>query len=81
MKPEVIKEKLKVDLERLKISVAIVVLLTSGLVGLLFKGISSTLSIVLLCLGIIGELLFGLYAIILNVNISNLLREWEGEND
>jgi len=35
----------------------------------------------LLCLGIIGELLFGLYAIILNVNISNLLREWEGEND
>lgn len=77
---EAIKEKLKVNLEKLKITVTIIVLLSGGLIGLLFKEIQLLLNIVLFITGTISEIIFISYAVVLNNEIKNLLDQMEATN-
>lgn len=78
---EAIKEKLKINLEKLKITVTIIVLLSGGLIGLLFKDMQLLLNIVLFIAGTISEIIFISYAVVLNNEIKNLLDQMEATND
>jgi hypothetical protein len=78
---DAIKERLRVDLEKLKITVTIIVLLTGGLIGLLFKDIRLPLNIVLFIVGIVSEMICVWYLAVLNNSIKNLLEQMEATND
>lgn len=75
------KEKLKVNLEKLKISVTIIVLLTGGLISLMYKNLTEPFNIALFIAGIITEIIFLLYIVNLNRSIENLLIALEEEKD
>jgi hypothetical protein len=55
---DVAKEKLKVNLEKLKISVTIIVLLTGGLISLMYKNLTESFNIALFIAGVITEIIF-----------------------
>jgi hypothetical protein len=78
---EIMNEKLKVDLEKLKITVTIIILLTGGLVGLLYKNMQYPLNIVLFILGVISEIIFVSYVVVLNNRLRNHIEQMEGIND
>jgi len=70
---DAVKEQLKVDLEKLKIVSIIVVVLTGGLIGLLFKSADSFLKEILFTIGSIAEVLCIVYLWKLNNVIKYLL--------
>lgn len=76
----VIKERLKVDLEKLKISATVVILLTGGLIGLLFKEVEILQKIILFIMGTIADMVFVFYLLKLNNSIKYLLKTLEVEN-
>ena len=76
-----IKERLKVDLEKLKITVTIIVLLTGGLIGLLYKNMRELLNIVLFITGLIMEIIFVSYVTFLNGRLKSYLGELEVTDD
>lgn len=65
-KREAIKERLKVDLEKMKISATIIILLTGGLIGLLFKEVEVVQKIILFSMGTIAYMVFVFYILKLN---------------
>ena len=76
-----VKEKVKVELEKLKMTVAIPVLLTGGLVNVLYKlnrDIEFSLNIVLFTIGIVSEIICVWYLIAVNKNIKRLIAEMGG---
>ncbi len=77
---EAIKERLKVNTEKLKLITAIIVLLTSGLIGLLFKEMDFLIRIILFVMGAIVDILFVVYLWRLNNIIDELLGSMEGRN-
>lgn len=80
-KTDAIKERLKVDLEKLKIIVTVIVLLSGGIIGLLFKDMKSPLLVVLFIIGVVWEIIFESYAVVLNNRIESLLNKMKVEND
>ncbi len=79
-KREAIKERLKVDLEKMKISATIIILLTGGLIGLLFKEVEVVQKIILFSMGTIAYMVFVFYILKLNNSIKYLLKTLEVEN-
>jgi len=75
------KERLKVNLEKLKISVTIIVLLTGGLISLMYKNLTELFNVALFISGIITEIIFLLYIVNLNRSIENLLITLEEGKD
>ena len=71
---EAIKERLKVNLEKLKMVLGIIVLLTGGLLTLLLNGLDSYLKINIFVVGAILDFFLVIYLIILNNRIDNLLK-------
>jgi len=69
------------NLEKLKISVTIIVLLTGGLISLMYKNLTEPFNIALFIAGIITEIIFLLYIVNLNRNIENSLISLEEEKN
>ncbi len=77
---EAVKERIKVNTEKLKIVSTIVILLTGGLTGLLFKGMGNPLNVTLF---VAGLLFYGgavIYLWKLNNDIDELLKFMEDNN-
>ena len=78
---DIIREKLKIELEKLKMTVTIAILLTGGLVGVLYKlyrNMEIPLNIVLFSIGIVSEIICMWYLITVNKNIKKLIKEMGG---
>ncbi len=78
---DVIKEKLKVELEKLKMTVTIAVLLTGGLVSVLYKLYNKaevSLNIVVFIMGTVLEIICIWYLLAINRNIKTLIKELGG---
>ncbi|GER93628.1 hypothetical protein A45J_1376 [hot springs metagenome] len=58
---EAIKEELKVNLEKFKIAATVTILITGGLIGLLFKQADTTMKAILFIVGAIADLIFAIY--------------------
>ena len=74
---DIIREKLKIELEKLKMTVTIAILLTGGLVGVLYKlyrNMEIPLNIVLFSIGIVSEIICMWYLITVNKNIKKLIK-------
>jgi len=56
---EAIREELKVNLEKFKIAATVTILITGGLIGLLFKQADTTMKAILFIVGTIADLIFG----------------------
>jgi len=80
MTVEVIKERLKVNIEKLKLITAIIVLLTSGLIGLLFKEMENLIRVILFGMGGIADIFAVVYLWHLNNEIEELLSSMEGSD-
>ncbi len=80
MTVEVIKERLKVNIEKLKLITAIIVLLTSGLIGLLFKEMENLIRVILFSMGGIADIFAVVYLWHLNNEIEELLNSMEGSD-
>ena len=79
-KADVIKERLKVNIEKLKMVSTIIILITGGLIGLLFKEVDGLIKIILFLAGMIADMLFLVYLWKLNDSIKNLLNSMERKN-
>lgn len=78
---DVLREKLKIELEKLKMTVTILVLLTGGLVSVLYKlyrNMEFPLNIVLFSIGIVSEIICVWYLLAVNKNIKKLIKEMGG---
>lgn len=79
-KADAIKERLKVNIEKLKMVSTIIILITGGLIGLLFKEADSLIKVILFLAGMIADMLFLVYLWKLNDSIKNLLNSMERKN-
>lgn len=79
-KADAIKERLKVNIEKLKMVSTIIILITGGLIGLLFKEVDSLIKVILFLAGMIADMLFLVYLWKLNDSIKNLLNSMERKN-
>jgi SNF family Na+-dependent transporter len=70
---EAIKEELKVNLEKFKIASTVIILITGGLIGLLFKHADTTAKVILFVVGAIADLIFAIYLWKLDNLIEQLL--------
>jgi predicted membrane channel-forming protein YqfA (hemolysin III family) len=77
---EAIKERLKVNIEKLKIVATITILLTGGLTGLLFRGMENSLNITLFITGLTLYIVAVIYLWKLNNTIEKLLISMEDDN-
>ena len=73
MSSEGIKEKIKYQTEKLKLITAVILIITSGLVGLLFKETEIILKLILFISGTITDVIFLIYLLKLNNSIEELL--------
>lgn len=73
MTQEAIKERLKVNLEKFRLAVTVIVLITSGLIGLLFKDTDTLLKRILFAIGLIWDIVLVIYVSHLNSQIEELL--------
>lgn len=77
---EAVKETLRVDLEKLKIVSTVVILLTGGLIGLLFKNAEAFIKVILFVAGLFAEIIFVVYLWKLSNSIKGLIDSMEEEN-
>lgn len=71
---EAIKERLKVNLEKLKTAIVTIIILTGGLLTLLLNGLVNSITITIFVVGAIFYLFLVFYMIISNIRIENLLK-------
>ncbi|WP_457601127.1 hypothetical protein [Hydrogenivirga sp.] len=77
MSREVVLKKVDIEQDRFKVGVSMVVIITSGLVGLIFKREHALSDYVLSVGGVIIDLIFILYAIKTYLRVNLLLSELE----
>ena len=77
MSSEGIKEKIKYQTEKLKLITAVILIITSGLIGLLFKETEIILKLILFISGTITDVIFLIYLLKLNNSIEELLKNLE----
>ena len=77
MYSEGIKEKIKYQTEKLKLITAVILIITSGLIGLLFKETEIILKLILFISGTITNVIFLIYLLKLNNSIEELLKNLE----
>ncbi len=80
MEIESVKERLKVNTEKLKLITAIIVLLTSGLIGMLFRDMDGVIRILLFGMGAVADIFAVVYLWQLNNSIEELLSCMEGHD-
>jgi len=72
---EAIKERLKVNLEKLKMVLTIIILLTGGLLTLLLNGLDSSLKVTIFTSGNVILFFFSIYFFSINNRIDFLLKQ------
>ncbi len=80
MNREALLKRIDVEQDRFKVGVSLVVVVTSGLIGLVLKGKNALSDYVLSAGGLIIDLIFILYTIKVYLRINALLYELEEGN-
>lgn len=80
MAEEAVKERIKVNVEKLKLVATVIVLIIGGLIGLLFKEVDLIFRGLLFALGFIADVVSVVYFLRLNTQIEELLISLEDQN-
>lgn len=74
---EILKERVKFETEKLKMTLTFIVILAGALIGLVFNSSESSFKNILVVYGTIIDIIAIIYLVILNHNIKKILTKME----